>query len=465
MYSNRASVVRFWRRFLMPVLLVVAMLAGPTTGHSSPLAAKHLQPYTGTFAIHWTELDWNMLPQAALSYTTPHEAIVHWAVRDRRHWRVDIQITRPALESGTMTGTFRGWTFTEYDARSGFAVRYTLTRPIRQLLKALGSGSVASGETFFGTPGAAGDPANQPDPTRPFRVTAATRHNSAASVASVTLFGQKVPLTVHMRFIRRRTFLGRTVDVIGIHPGTFMTGSCKKNGKTATCTRGYGWLRLWFDQNHPFLLRRQLYGAHGVRSSVFDKGNVGWTATQVQYGVGPSNADLAYQPPVPIIRIPKGGELGSGSEQGMQQVPKPFLPAPAPKQFAPQLTVAEGTYGQGSAIYTAKRGWHATRYDSIQTLFSHGQYVTKRLENRFTVNAYVKGPFLLVQQELQAGGLPAALQTGTPQTAGACQGWSSTLPDGQHLYAFARGPVSVLLSSNVMSGASLVAYVGATMCR
>lgn len=68
------------------------------------------------------------------------------------------------------------------------------------------------------------------------------------------------------------------------------------------------------------------------------------------------------------------------------------------------------------------------------------------------------------QATVGAHGLPAALQVGTPVRAGTCQAWEGTAPDGLHTLAFARGTMSVLITSNRLPTFALVSYAAQNMC-
>jgi hypothetical protein len=73
---------------------------------------------------------------------------------------------------------------------------------------------------------------------------------------------------------------------------------------------------------------------------------------------------------------------------------------------------------------------------------------------------FVKGPYLLVQEQLRMDGLPLSLRQGTPQVAGTCQAWTGTYPDGQQWVAFMRHKAAVLISTNTLTGTQLLTYVG-----
>lgn len=468
--STLTGLARACRRVFLSITVAGTLLWFPETGAASTPAVTPIQPYTGTFEIHWTRLMGAALPTAAASYAGEHRALVHWSVRDLHHWRADVQIIDPPLESGMMTGVLRGWRFTEYDARSDLAVTYVIPRQLRSLMRQYfgeDPEALASGSALLGTPGEAGDPGQQPDPRTPTSAIIANLLKESQQGVQGLVFGSKVRYMFHARYLGQRSLLGHTVDVIGIRPAVFWGNGCKKNHHTVVCSTGSGRVRLWYDHDHPFLLHKQIYGSRGVHDPMLSDGNLGWTATDITYGVGPSAAELAYQPPVPLVHIPRGGEFGTmgAGESGAVAQPKPFLTAPSPRHFAPQLRVYESSFQEGTAIYTPKRNWHDMRPNLIQILYSTGRHVKIYEPDGTSDGYYVRGPFLLIQERMQVHGLPTALQTGAPQTAGTCQGWGSTLPDGQHLFAFARGLVSVLLSSNVMDEPTLVAYVAHSMCR
>jgi hypothetical protein len=62
-------------------------------------------------------------PNATAEYAGVHRATVQFAVRDRAHFRIEVQFVSPVIESGTLTVVVNGSTLTSYDARSGLAFR------------------------------------------------------------------------------------------------------------------------------------------------------------------------------------------------------------------------------------------------------------------------------------------------------------------------------------------------------
>jgi hypothetical protein len=88
-------------------------------------------------------------------------ATVHFAVRDRSHFRIDIQITGPALDSGRLSMAANGTTITSYDGRSHLAFQAPIPSQHGAAILDDILGSLESGaEAPLGA-------VTQPDATRP----------------------------------------------------------------------------------------------------------------------------------------------------------------------------------------------------------------------------------------------------------------------------------------------------------
>jgi hypothetical protein len=182
--------------------------------------------------------------------------------------------------------------------------------------------------------------------------------------------------------------------------------------------------------------------------------------TSITDGQGPSDQDLQLQPPVKVVTspslmsfMPSGEDSGPGP--GVAP-PGPFVyPAPPPTGA---LTVSNGTQRLGYGPHY--------KIASVTALFSTGKHGTAYFYKPLKLGPlpYVKGPYLVIQERLRPGGLPPQLQTGSPQTAGTCQTWSGTYPDGQRWLAFARGKASVLITTNALTPPQLIDYVARAMC-
>jgi hypothetical protein len=149
-------------------------------------------------------------------------------------------------------------------------------------------------------------------------------------------------------------------------------------------------------------------------------------------------------------------EIGGQTEAPGWKPPAPFQSIPSPKSVVPALSVRQAylTFSHNPPI----------KVSEVDALFTHGAHGSARLgRTKFTFH-YPAGKYLLVQQRIQVGGLPAALQSGTPQTVGSCRAWTGTYPDGQNWLTFAKGNVSVLLSTNAMSPAQLATYAQLRLC-
>jgi hypothetical protein len=375
---------------------------------------------------------------------------VRFAVRDRSHFRVDIQTVSPALESGTFTEVVNGSTALSYDGVSGLAFRSAIPRQHRSailadLLSTLESGTMEP--DGMGT---------LPDAAKPISdYLARLRHPSPAP-----------PIHFHARIVGHDTLLGRPVDIIEASPLTVRVigNVCTKtkNGQLCRPNRfhGSGSARIWVDHEHPTILQYQGAGSRNVHDVGVSESTLSYRVTSMSYGQGPSDADLQLQPPVGVRSttmymsfLPSGSDSGPGA--GVAP-PGPFVYAGPPA--AGKLTVSEGTVrlGYGSHYKIA----------SVTTLFSTGAHGTAYFykPTHLGPTPYVKGPYLFIQEQLRPQGLPPQLQSGAPQMAGQCQTWTGAYADGQRWLAFARKHASVLISTNALTTTQLVQYVARAMC-
>ncbi len=104
-------------------------------------------PYTGTSEVSYLDLPQYALPNSLASVVGQNRVLVHWAVRDATHFRVDIRTFLPALDSGRDTVVVRGEKVFRYDTRTNTAAVGTLFPFIRktfapELLPFLRSGAV-----------------------------------------------------------------------------------------------------------------------------------------------------------------------------------------------------------------------------------------------------------------------------------------------------------------------------------
>jgi len=171
---------------------------------------------TGTAEVTYTQLSSYMLPVAAVEFAGKHTVIVHWAVRDRSHFRVDIQTLAPALDTGTFTMVLNGATVTTYDTSTNRAIVSPLPQSarsavLRWLLPFLRSGMTLGG---YQVP--------EPNPAQPlssYRALLRRTHSGGDSYRHIR--GQA-------RLIGQERLLGRTADVIELRPLFISSVGCEE---------------------------------------------------------------------------------------------------------------------------------------------------------------------------------------------------------------------------------------------
>lgn len=441
----------------MCLAVLAAAIAEPaTTSAGTHTASRHGAqatgaPYTGTAEVSYFALPRFDAPTAAAEYAAGHRVLSRFAVRDRSHFRVDVQTVSPALDSGTFTEVVNGSRATSYDARSGLAFRSTVPRQHRaalldELLGTLQSGGMVSEEAV-----------PQPDPTKPISVyLKLLRHPGLA------------PPGIHFRarIVGQDTMLNRPVDVIDYRPITIKvignTCSRTKHGTICRPSRfhGSGSARIWVDRNRPFVLRYQAHGTTKPHDVAASNGAFSYRVTSIVYGQGPSDQDLLLQPPV---RVVAGAMLMSFMPFSEDNGPGPGVAPPGP--FVYPGPPSTGALSVSNGIQRSGYGPHYT-IASVTILFSTGKHGTVYFYKPLKLGPmpYVKGPYLLIQERLRPGGLPPELQTGAVQAAGRCQSWSAAFADGQQWLAFARGKAAVLVTTNALTSSQLADYVARDMC-
>jgi hypothetical protein len=414
-------------------------------------------PYAITFQVRFTRFDWYPIPLAAAPYTAQHEETLTWTVRDRSHYRLDVNVAAPALDSGSVTFIRRGLQFLHYDSRTGTAIGWSIPARIAPLFN--------QSTGFVDDPGATavGDPGSQ----------TVGRGSVSRYVASIQSSLKSLGVHGSIRIAGYTHVARHPAAVLDVRPAQFDWSTCARK-PAHTCYTGYGWRRLWIDQQHGFLLGDVQHGAVNAHDPHFDYGRFQAFATSVAYGAGPSDAQLAYVPPVAVRQLPPGSVLqggfltGGGGPSGAVALPKPFLDAPSPRSIAPVLSHSEGYSNEDERAVTVSGPSKGPAAEEIlaEFLFSHGTHTTTylRKRDRYGASQYVTGPYLLGQERVRTDGLPPALRTGTVHQIGSCQVWIGVFAGGQTWATFARGTVSVLLAGNALSQSSLLTYVHRAFC-
>jgi hypothetical protein len=190
------------------------------------------------------------------------------------------------------------------------------------------------------------------------------------------------------------------------------------------------------DTQYPLILTYDMTGLSLRTSAV---ANIHYAVTAVRFGVRPGAGELTPQVPVPIrhVRYPFGEE---GPNYFSAPIPAPFADPAAPSGL-------RRLFSDGTAVLGG-------RVTHVETLFGAGRsvFVSRNLPSIF------RGRYLYVQQQLQVGGLPAGLRTGSPVRVGSCTIFFRAAGHSRRLAAFQRGSVSVFISTNTLDRFLLLAY-------
>jgi hypothetical protein len=440
-------------------LLLAAALSAPgqlatAKAQSLSLSLSHF-PVTGTVEVSYTLLPWYSLPAIATVYAGDQRLRVHFAVRDRTHFRVDIETISPAIDSGTLTVVVRGKTITSYDTRTetaGSGTRPGMLSPIeRRSFKRYLLSFLMTGRAPIGI-------GPDLDPSQSVNDFVASLQNQLSA-----RYPPEYPKS-YARIVGQETLLGHPVDVVEFDPleeSDTVTGcSFSHPGHCVHHYSSAGAERLWIDHDHLFVLQARQEGLHDPHHLGLPATDTNYRVTDIAYGTGPSDADLQVRLPVKVVRT-KNWSILSGEERGssgaLPPLPKGFVVFPQP-EVVTKLVVLEG-------VEQLKRG-PLPRFTAVNILYSSGRHVTTYLHpgDRYGFGLYVKGPYLYIQERMQVHGLPAALQVGTARTAGSCRVWTGTYPHQQHWMALAKGRISIQIVSNVVSEDGLVAYAARTVC-
>jgi anti-sigma factor RsiW len=399
-------------------------------------AAQNAQPFpsSGTAITSYLAVESGVLPD----HLVPHRLVETWSATDDQHYRTQVQTIEPAIDSGTTTTIRDGSRITTYYTRTETANVRTSADPSFSVIRAT-MGGVGPEESIQ-------------------RYLDSTQRDLPSSVSHFA------------RIVGKTQLLGRQVDVVqfapvvrGIHcVPTSVKGSTSHASMDCNAPIAYGTETIWIDHATHFILkdRADLSDAPSVDAAPF--GSSLFQVTTFALGRGATPAELAQQPPVqPRPDISRSDKLlGGGAPPGAEvKVPHGFLPAPAPSQLPnanSDLEVMPAATGGLAGWSTSTDLRDAT---GIDVLFNPNAKPN-------VTYGYAPGDrFLLAEERIRVHGLPAELQVGTPVQAGVCQAWEGTSPDGLHTLAFARGGISVVLTSNSLSEADLVSYAAEAMCN
>lgn len=472
---------------LLAALVVVLSIAVVTTRRGTPRAdaygilqrvaqgSSSLYPYTGSSVITFRQIPWSLLPPDVAKYEGQHRVLAHWSVRDATHFRVDLQVLDPVLERGTMTVVVNGATLTTYDSRTGKArvlrgsAWQRLSLSPQEVL-----GYLQNGATFVGL--------QQPDPAQ----------SIIGYLAQLRQFRSQPGIHPYARIVNRISLLGHAVDVVQFAPlqvVSFDSSGCHSTESggphqptvvhppTGLChhyRQAVGWVRVWIEQDRPFILRYQEYGLHNVHNVLESPIHVQYRVTSIGYGKGPSNAQLQYRPPTPVVEVhaqhlvPPFVSTNQGEED---KTPSGWVPSQEPATAVPfdyarlATTFYGQTDGQLGGVRFPYRIFMLPYVPGFDVLYSRPtRWVQVFTSWHGQASIYVTGPYILVQERKLAHGLPPQYKIGAPTAAGKCRVWTGRYSDGQRWLSFQRGKISVVISTNRLSTRDLVRYTSESVC-
>jgi len=414
---------------LAAVVAIAVAVLSPTISQRTvaPASAEQLlrsaaqtaqaMPSSGAATITYLGSETNLLPDRVV----PHRLLETWSATDDQHYRTEVQTVEPAIDSGTLTTIQDGSSMTRYDTRTETASVWTEPASFH------GGFSLADGA-----------PMGDVGPDQSIQQYLDSTQQDLPS--SVPHFA---------RIVAKAQLLGRQVDVVQFAPVVRGIQCVPRGGTWTDCNTplDFGAATVWIDDATHVVLKYEanLANPHSmVRTTIFQ-------VTSFTAGQGATQAQLSERPPVPVqsFRHDSIGTSGRSAPPGLTvQVPHGFLPAPAPSELQNATSDME-------VVTTLPLG-DAT---AINVLFNPNAKLNFRYD-------YAPGDHsVLVEERIRVHGLPVELQTATPTQAGTCPAWSGTSADGLHTLAFARGAISVILTSNSLSAGDLASYAAGTMCR
>jgi len=409
------------------LVLALLPLHAPSSGSASAAAlliraAQSVAPpvaSSGTAELtNSAPSDELVLSRAAADLDATHITTT-WAIADNTHFRTDTRTSSPPLETQTSVYAANGGSYAVwYRDIADVAIRMPLPKN--------------------SSPGTAG-----------FLSTGGVLPPIAQTIGGYVDQYNHLRGGVHARLLGQKQYLGRTADVVEVHPAAASSTSSActidAHGKQRCkpVTRGYGKVRIWVDDQHLLILKVQVRGLPARYG-----GNYTYRVTSITFDQQPSPAQLAFTSPVPVTN-PSNGSNGSGGSSGGSiggdsgwQAPSGFISAglPTGPHGAPYRSSGSGEAGSPEGGGTA----------SASVIFSR--------THRSAAN------FVLVQEQQRKNGAPPLFATGAPATAGTCSAMTGTFPDGIHWLGFSRNAIYVLVSSDSFSESKLVHYVATKMC-
>ena len=399
-------------RFVSGLALTLGLIAAPAHEAQAaqpdrPSRQASMVPFSGTATATSTSSD-SLVPAKATADLVRSERAETFAVRDATHWRVDVHVTAPVIDSHDETAVADGQQVVVYSSLFNRAFRMPggVTQSGYLLSSLLQSGGVPLGATAA-------------------QYVELVKRNPREKVRSLA----------------PAQLLGRPTDVLRISPlVTTSTGSCTGPKDCARKSKGYGSATIWLDHEHGVVLR---YEEQGIPKHFGGRQGYRYVVTSITFGHGPTDTDLASPPPVAIEDLPQnsGAETGGGGAgPGTAfQAPPGFIAVGSPVTHGSALSLR----GSGNGSEWLSRG----------SSVAEGVFRGDPTQG-----------FVYVKERIRVLGLPAALTAGSSQTAGACQVWTGTFPNGLTWLAMMRGKIAILVVANKLTQANLVRYAASGVC-
>jgi hypothetical protein len=334
------------------------------------------------------------------------QRIFHFAVRDRRHFRIAVSWKQPAIDGGTVTFVENGGPLLEYDDRGNVF-----------------STTSARGLSVFDLTGAS------PLATRSFgrfgSVQAAVNGIAKATFGTVQLVGQD-------------TVAGRLADVVTV-----------QDPNTAP-------IRVWIDHTHPYILRWQ----QGDAAQVLTAGSFSAQVTSIAYGVAPAASLFRFTPPTGAVNVHRevcifscSSSVSGANRRFDSDLHPGYFRVPAPNALPAAVR-------RERLVYMDQEPFMLRTSPPIIT---YGHTVTNWSSGSREVMVFV-GPYLYIQERIHVHGLPSSLKQGTRHGAEPCVFWAQSLPGGRHGLAVQVARVSVAVHTTALTARQLATYARHDIC-
>jgi hypothetical protein len=373
-------------------------------------------PYSGTSEITFSLPPGNA-PSAAAGDLAQNKIVSKYAFRDGGHWWIDGQIVGPPLQQQEQIAVANGTTAVWYRSLTNTALSFAV-RP--------GSGSGLFNEV---------------------QGSHSVAQNLEQFMSTVSSFpGEKVKILRQERVrLSGDASSGRLTDVLQVSPLVRESGSCSGKANCAQKSAGFGRALYWIQRSDGMVLRYKEFGLPG--SGEFPQHFV-YKVTSLHHG-GPTAAQLSYRPPVTPIdasataSATSGGGTVGGSLGSQWSAPPGLVSLPAPTDAHGYAYTSCGS-GQGSD----SQG----NVTSANVLFVNG-WKSGPLKGRICTH-----PFVYIQEQLRAQGLPPSLKIGAAHASGVCTAYAGTYRDGLHWLALQKAKVSVLAVADKLDRKALIQY-------